>query len=204
MRVLVMGGTQFNGLALVRELVRTGHDVTVLNRGQTAGGPAAVGAAAARRPHRPRADARALRPRGVRLRAGHQRVPPRRRRADDRALPRQDRPLHLRQLDGDLRGVGSAADRRGPPGRSRSGADRVRPAQAAVRGHPRARRTASAASPRRSCRSRWCSGRTTRCLDREQRMFVRLLRRSADPHPRRRHRRSARSATSTTRRARCA
>jgi nucleoside-diphosphate-sugar epimerase len=36
MRVLVMGGTQFNGLALVRELVRTGHDVTVLNRGQTA------------------------------------------------------------------------------------------------------------------------------------------------------------------------
>jgi nucleoside-diphosphate-sugar epimerase len=36
MRVLVMGGTQFNGLALVRELARTGHDVTVLNRGQTA------------------------------------------------------------------------------------------------------------------------------------------------------------------------
>lgn len=31
-----MGGTQFNGLALVHELVRTGHDVTVLNRGQTA------------------------------------------------------------------------------------------------------------------------------------------------------------------------
>ncbi len=30
-----MGGTQFNGLALVRELVRTGHEVTVLNRGQT-------------------------------------------------------------------------------------------------------------------------------------------------------------------------
>jgi nucleoside-diphosphate-sugar epimerase len=35
MKVLVMGGTQFNGLALVKELVRTGHDVTVLNRGQT-------------------------------------------------------------------------------------------------------------------------------------------------------------------------
>lgn len=35
MRVLVMGGTQFNGLALVRELRRTGHDVTVLNRGKT-------------------------------------------------------------------------------------------------------------------------------------------------------------------------
>ena len=35
MRVLVVGGTQFNGLALVRELVRTGHDVTVLNRGRT-------------------------------------------------------------------------------------------------------------------------------------------------------------------------
>ena len=35
MKVLVMGGTQFNGLALVRELVRTGHDVSVLNRGKT-------------------------------------------------------------------------------------------------------------------------------------------------------------------------
>ena len=30
-----MGGTQFNGFALVRELVRTGHDVTILNRGKT-------------------------------------------------------------------------------------------------------------------------------------------------------------------------
>lgn len=35
MRVLVMGGTRFNGLALVRELVRHGHEVTVFNRGQT-------------------------------------------------------------------------------------------------------------------------------------------------------------------------
>ncbi|MCR9094879.1 MAG: NAD-dependent epimerase/dehydratase family protein [bacterium] len=35
MRVLVMGGTQFNGLALVHELDRTGHDVVVLNRGKT-------------------------------------------------------------------------------------------------------------------------------------------------------------------------
>ena len=34
-RVLVMGGTQFNGLALVHELVRSGHNVTILNRGQT-------------------------------------------------------------------------------------------------------------------------------------------------------------------------
>jgi dTDP-glucose 4,6-dehydratase len=32
-KVLVIGGTQFNGLALVHELARTGHDVTVLNRG---------------------------------------------------------------------------------------------------------------------------------------------------------------------------
>jgi nucleoside-diphosphate-sugar epimerase len=32
-----MGGTQFNGLALVRELVRAGHDVTILNRGKSAG-----------------------------------------------------------------------------------------------------------------------------------------------------------------------
>jgi nucleoside-diphosphate-sugar epimerase len=30
-----MGGTRFNGLALVHELVRTGHDVTIFNRGQT-------------------------------------------------------------------------------------------------------------------------------------------------------------------------
>ncbi len=35
MRCLVMGGTQFNGLALVRELARTGHDVTIVNRGKT-------------------------------------------------------------------------------------------------------------------------------------------------------------------------
>ncbi len=35
MKVLVMGGTRFNGLALVRELLRTGHDVTVLNRGRS-------------------------------------------------------------------------------------------------------------------------------------------------------------------------
>jgi len=36
-KVLVLGGTQFNGLALVRELVRTGHDVTILNRGKSPG-----------------------------------------------------------------------------------------------------------------------------------------------------------------------
>jgi len=30
-----MGGTQFNGFALVKELVRTGHDVTIANRGRT-------------------------------------------------------------------------------------------------------------------------------------------------------------------------
>ena len=36
MKILVMGGTAFNGLALVRELVRTGHDVSVCNRGKTA------------------------------------------------------------------------------------------------------------------------------------------------------------------------
>jgi len=34
-KVLVVGGTQFNGLALVRELAKGGHDVTVLNRGRT-------------------------------------------------------------------------------------------------------------------------------------------------------------------------
>jgi len=30
-----MGGTRFNGLALVNDLVRHGHDVTVFNRGQS-------------------------------------------------------------------------------------------------------------------------------------------------------------------------
>lgn len=35
MKVLVMGGTQFNGFALVCELARTGHDVTIVNRGKT-------------------------------------------------------------------------------------------------------------------------------------------------------------------------
>jgi nucleoside-diphosphate-sugar epimerase len=35
MKCLVMGGTQFNGLALVRELAKHGHDVTVVNRGKT-------------------------------------------------------------------------------------------------------------------------------------------------------------------------
>jgi nucleoside-diphosphate-sugar epimerase len=35
MKVLVMGGTRFNGLALVNDLVRHGHDVTVFNRGQS-------------------------------------------------------------------------------------------------------------------------------------------------------------------------
>jgi nucleoside-diphosphate-sugar epimerase len=33
--VLVVGGSQFNGFALVQELVRDGHEVTVLNRGRT-------------------------------------------------------------------------------------------------------------------------------------------------------------------------
>lgn len=36
MKVLVMGGSQFNGYALVNDLVRNGHEVTVLNRGRTA------------------------------------------------------------------------------------------------------------------------------------------------------------------------
>ena len=35
MNVLVMGGTQFNGLALVHELARAGHTITILNRGKT-------------------------------------------------------------------------------------------------------------------------------------------------------------------------
>lgn len=35
MKILVMGGTRFNGLALVHELVKHGHNVTIFNRGQT-------------------------------------------------------------------------------------------------------------------------------------------------------------------------
>jgi len=35
MNTLVMGGTQFNGLALVHELARAGHRVTIVNRGKT-------------------------------------------------------------------------------------------------------------------------------------------------------------------------
>jgi nucleoside-diphosphate-sugar epimerase len=34
-KVLVIGGSQFNGFALVQELVRGGHEVSVLNRGRT-------------------------------------------------------------------------------------------------------------------------------------------------------------------------
>jgi nucleoside-diphosphate-sugar epimerase len=36
-KVLVMGGSRFNGLSLVEELVRAGDDVTVVNRGQSGG-----------------------------------------------------------------------------------------------------------------------------------------------------------------------
>ena len=35
MKILVMGGSRFNGYHLVRELVNNGHEVTVLNRGIT-------------------------------------------------------------------------------------------------------------------------------------------------------------------------
>ena len=44
MRVVVIGGSRFVGLHLTRELVSRGHDVTVVNRGQTAKElPAGVG-----------------------------------------------------------------------------------------------------------------------------------------------------------------
>jgi len=57
MKVLVMGGTRFNGLALTRELHKHGHEVTILNRGVTeAEIPAAV-----RRLTADRNDADALR-----------------------------------------------------------------------------------------------------------------------------------------------
>ena len=35
MKVLVMGGSAFNGRSLVQVLAAAGHDVTVCNRGQT-------------------------------------------------------------------------------------------------------------------------------------------------------------------------
>ncbi|MBI2846343.1 MAG: NAD-dependent epimerase/dehydratase family protein [Chloroflexi bacterium] len=38
MKVLVLGGTRFVGLHLVYELLRRGHDVSILNRGKTRGG----------------------------------------------------------------------------------------------------------------------------------------------------------------------
>jgi 2'-hydroxyisoflavone reductase len=38
MKILVMGGTQFIGRHVVNELLRAGHDVTLLNRGKTAPG----------------------------------------------------------------------------------------------------------------------------------------------------------------------
>ena len=48
-KVLVMGGTRFNGLALVQELAKWGHEVTVLNRGQSNAPAAAFGTPALRR-----------------------------------------------------------------------------------------------------------------------------------------------------------
>jgi nucleoside-diphosphate-sugar epimerase len=56
MKCLVMGGTQFNGLALTRELAKHGHDVTVVNRGKT---PVALPLGVRRR-FADRADAGAL------------------------------------------------------------------------------------------------------------------------------------------------
>jgi 2'-hydroxyisoflavone reductase len=42
-KVLVMGGSRFNGLSLVNHLVGAGHQVTVVNRGRSAGDlPSAV------------------------------------------------------------------------------------------------------------------------------------------------------------------
>jgi nucleoside-diphosphate-sugar epimerase len=56
MKCLVMGGTQFNGLALVRELAKHGHAVTVVNRGKT---PVELPLGVQRR-HADRTDAQAL------------------------------------------------------------------------------------------------------------------------------------------------
>ncbi len=57
MRVLVMGGTRFNGLHLVQELVKHGHEVTTFNRGITQ----AVLPPGVRRLHGDRTDHEAMR-----------------------------------------------------------------------------------------------------------------------------------------------
>lgn len=43
MRILVIGGSQFVGLAIVEEALRRGHDVTLFNRGKTVRSPVAKG-----------------------------------------------------------------------------------------------------------------------------------------------------------------
>ncbi len=61
MKVLVMGGTRFNGLALVQELVKWGHQVTVLNRGQSEARLAARGPPTASTPTGPTTSSAAAR-----------------------------------------------------------------------------------------------------------------------------------------------
>ena len=136
MKVLVMGGTRFNGLALVQELVKWGHEVTVLNRGQSeARLPRAV-----RRLYADRTNHEQLRevlgPRGVRRRPGPVRLRAGRRAAAGRGLPRADRSLPVRQLDRHLRQAQGPADPRVRPGRPLGAADRVRAAEAQGRGVP--------------------------------------------------------------------
>ena len=139
MKILVMGGTQFNGLALVRELVRTGHDVSVCNRGKTAGRAAALRRAPDRRPHRSGAAARGARGPRLGLRVRHQRLSARGRAPDERAAARPHRALRVRKLDGDLCAERSPADHRRPPARHERAPERLRPQQDPLRGDPVAR-----------------------------------------------------------------
>ena len=89
MRVLVMGGTQFNGLALVHELVRQGYESAVCNRGRTESDIPDSSRPTGRRPHRPRATPDSARRHRMGLCARRVGVPPRRRRHHDGALPRR-------------------------------------------------------------------------------------------------------------------
>ena len=187
MKVLVMGGTQFNGLALVRELVRSGHDVTILNRGKSAGRGAARRAPPRRGPHRPRLDAARARARGLRLRPRRERVPARRRRVHDRAAARPRRPLRVRQLDGDLRRLATCcrSTRTHPvdrsPRQNEYGRNKLLCEDLLVRAHR------EHGFPATTVALSMVFGPHNILPDREQRMFVRLAAGPPDPDPGRRH-----------------
>ena len=170
-----MGGTNFNGLALVHELVRQGHDVTILNRGRSeADIPDSVARLVGdrrRARHDPGCAGRNRVGRGPR----RHRLSPGRRRADGRAVPRRGRPLHLRQLDRHLRGHGaSCRSPRSIPTTAASSRTNTASTSSCAKtssGPP----TPSTGSPPPACPSRWCSGPHNMIPAREQMMFRRIV-----------------------------